>query len=60
MKQFGGFEKEFLNYINSNYDNFTERDVKRLLRNFANKVIGTFLDTIAVHIENQGAGVLNQ
>jgi len=46
------FEKDFLVYINSNHDNFTEKDVKWLIRNFGNKVTG-------IVIEKLGSASLN-
>jgi hypothetical protein len=46
LKAFTQFEKDFLVYINSNHDNFTEKDVKRLLRTFSNKVINLLIEYI--------------
>lgn len=49
---FTQFEKDFLVYINSNHDNFTEKDVKRLIRAFSNKVIGSILDEVSQTMSN--------
>ena len=41
-------------YINSNYDSFTEKDVKKQVRALANKVVGLILYMIGQPEGTQG------
>ena len=43
LKAFSQYEKDFILYINNNYDSFTEKDVKKQVRALANKVVGLIL-----------------